>query len=150
MTFGGHVIAAASPPVEQATSCLLSSLLTRARIGSSWSTKLNYLLNEVCPCNPSAYQYDISFIGASIFSEGKVPDILQFPAITFPAEAARKAAELEKKRQAELAERQRESMAQAKLRAMGVCVAGYRWIKQDPGYRCAGGTHWVSDSQLGL
>jgi hypothetical protein len=73
-----------SPPVEQATSCLLSSLLARARIGSSCSTKLNYLLNEVCPCNPSSYQCDISFIGASIFSEGKVSDILQFPAITFP------------------------------------------------------------------
>ena len=66
------------------------------------------------------------------------------------AEAARKAAELEKKRQAELAERKRESMAQAKLRAMGVCVAGFRWIKQNSGYRCAGGSHWVSDSQLGL
>ncbi|KAJ9255512.1 hypothetical protein DTO212C5_9142 [Paecilomyces variotii] len=47
-------------------------------------------------------------------------------------------------------ERRREQKAQEKLRKMGVCVAGFRWIKQSGGYRCAGGSHWVSDAQLGL
>jgi hypothetical protein len=46
--------------------------------------------------------------------------------------------------------RRREQQALAKLREMGVCVMGYRWIKQTGGYRCAGGSHWVSDTQLGL
>ena len=46
------------------------------------------------------------------------------------------------------AERRREAAVQAKLRQMGVCVAGYQWIKQAGGYRCAGGSHWVTDQQL--
>jgi hypothetical protein len=33
---------------------------------------------------------------------------------------------------------------------MGVCVAGFTWIKQSGGYRCAGGSHWVDYSQLGI
>ncbi|KAL0570783.1 hypothetical protein V5O48_011177 [Marasmius crinis-equi] len=53
------------------------------------------------------------------------------------------------KRQQE--ERQRkEAIAQQRLQHMGVCVAGFRWIKQSGGYRCAGGGHFVSDGQLGL
>lgn len=61
--------------------------------------------------------------------------------------------ELEKiRKQREQVERnrRREQQAQAKLREMGVCVMGYRWIKQTGGYRCAGGSHWVSDAQLRL
>lgn len=46
--------------------------------------------------------------------------------------------------------RQEEMTAQAKLRKMGVCCAGFRWIKQSSGYRCAGGSHFVSDEQLEL
>jgi hypothetical protein len=48
------------------------------------------------------------------------------------------------------AERKREAEAQAKLRQMGVCVQGFQWIKQDSGYRCAGGSHYISSAQLGL
>ncbi|GMF81963.1 unnamed protein product [Aspergillus oryzae] len=61
--------------------------------------------------------------------------------------------ELEKiRKQREQVERsrRREQQAQAKLREMGVCVMGYRWVKQTGGYRCAGGSHWVSDAQLRL
>ncbi|KAF2719589.1 hypothetical protein K431DRAFT_321612 [Polychaeton citri CBS 116435] len=47
-------------------------------------------------------------------------------------------------------EQMREMVAQQKLRQMGICVAGFRWIKQTAGYRCAGGAHWVLDQQLGL
>jgi hypothetical protein len=58
------------------------------------------------------------------------------------------ARELEKKREA-LAEAHRKEQAhQQKLRAMGVCVAGFPWIKGSGGYRCAGGSHWVLDAQL--
>lgn len=55
-------------------------------------------------------------------------------------------AELEKVR----VRKEQEVKAQRKLREMGVCVAGFRWIKQASGYRCAGGSHFVSDRQLGL
>ena len=57
---------------------------------------------------------------------------------------------LQRKRQAEEERRRKEREAQKKLREMGVCCAGYRWIKQAHGYRCAGGSHYVSDAQLGL
>nr|XP_018911146.1 PREDICTED: uncharacterized protein LOC109039891 [Bemisia tabaci]XP_018911147.1 PREDICTED: uncharacterized protein LOC109039891 [Bemisia tabaci] len=53
-------------------------------------------------------------------------------------------------REAQQRERQREQEAQKKLRQMGVCPVGYRWIKQSSGYRCAGGSHFVSDQQLGF
>ena len=66
------------------------------------------------------------------------------------AERARKAAELKAREEAERLERQREAKAQAKLQTMGVCVMGYRWIKQSNGYRCAGGSHFVTNTQLGL
>lgn len=58
--------------------------------------------------------------------------------------------ELERQRQIAEENRKQEAKAQRKLREMGVCCAGFRWIKQTGGYRCAGGTHWVTDSQLGI
>ena len=57
---------------------------------------------------------------------------------------------LRKKREEEQKRRQQEQQAQEKLRHMGVCCAGFRWIKQDSGYRCAGGSHYVSNEQLGM
>lgn len=53
----------------------------------------------------------------------------------------RKRAELER-------QREKERTAQRKLRDMGVCAAGFRWIKQAFGYRCAGGFHYVSNEAL--
>ncbi|KAG1717605.1 P-loop containing nucleoside triphosphate hydrolase protein [Suillus lakei] len=41
-----------------------------------------------------------------------------------------------------------EERIQQKLRNLGVCVQGYQWIKQTSGYRCAGGWHFIHDSQL--
>ena len=66
------------------------------------------------------------------------------------AERARKAAELKAREEAARQERLREAKAQAALQSMGVCVAGFRWIKQPNGYRCAGGSHFVTNTQLGL
>ena len=66
------------------------------------------------------------------------------------AEHEAKARELEKRRQQELEEKRVEAKAQQKLRQMGVCPVGYRWIKQVGGYRCAGGLHFVSAAQLGM
>jgi hypothetical protein len=44
--------------------------------------------------------------------------------------------------------RKEEVKAQTKLRQMGVCPVGFRWIKQSTGYRCAGGSHFVSNAEL--
>jgi len=66
------------------------------------------------------------------------------------AERARKAAELKAREEAERLARQKEAQVQVKLRQMGICPAGYRWIKQAGGYRCEAGGHFVTDSQLGL
>ncbi|KAF5018987.1 hypothetical protein F66182_9005 [Fusarium sp. NRRL 66182] len=36
----------------------------------------------------------------------------------------------------------------AKLTQMGICPAGFHWIKQGDGYRCAGGAHWVPNEAI--
>lgn len=74
-----------------------------------------------------------------------------------------KAKELAAKRAREQAERklrermkqeeerkQREAQIQQKLRSMGVCVAGYEWLRNGGGYRCAGGSHFISNALLGV
>ncbi|KAL8670572.1 MAG: hypothetical protein Q9168_004900 [Polycauliona sp. 1 TL-2023] len=47
-------------------------------------------------------------------------------------------------------QKEKEVQAQRKLREMGVCAQGFQWIKQAGGYRCAGGSHFVGEQQLGL
>lgn len=66
------------------------------------------------------------------------------------AERERIQKELERQRKAELERKRLEAQAQSKLRQMGVCCQGFQWVKQSGGYRCAGGSHWVSDGQLGI
>lgn len=58
--------------------------------------------------------------------------------------------ELERQRKMLEEKRRLEAQAQQKLRQIGVCSMGYRWTKQSGGYRCAGGSHWVFDGQLGM
>ncbi len=58
--------------------------------------------------------------------------------------------ELEKRRVEELERKRKETQTQMKLRRMGICPAGFQWIKQSGGYRCTAGGHFVSDGQLGM
>jgi hypothetical protein len=58
--------------------------------------------------------------------------------------------EFDRQRQVEFERRKKEEKAQRKLREMGVCVMGFQWIKQSGGYRCGGGTHYITDGQLGM
>ena len=53
-------------------------------------------------------------------------------------------------REAEAKRRAEEARVQAKLQQVGRCVAGFAWIKQATGYRCAGGGHFVTNAALGL
>ncbi|KAH6662622.1 ATPase [Plectosphaerella plurivora] len=41
--------------------------------------------------------------------------------------------------------RKKEAEAKKKLKMRGLCPMGYEWIQQAGGYRCAGGSHFVSD-----
>ncbi|KAK0667681.1 putative AAA family ATPase [Cercophora samala] len=45
--------------------------------------------------------------------------------------------------------RRKEEAVKEKLKAMGVCPLGFAWIKQDNGYRCEGGSHFVGNVDLG-
>lgn len=66
-------------------------------------------------------------------------------------EEARRLKDIEdRKRKEKMEAMMREKQAQVKLRSMGICPAGFQWIKQEGGYRCSAGGHWVTDSQLGL
>lgn len=66
-------------------------------------------------------------------------------------ERERKAAELRRRREEEARRKQQEAVVQTKLRSMGVCVAGFQWIRSGgAGYRCEGGTHFVSNATLGI
>lgn len=47
-------------------------------------------------------------------------------------------------------EMQREMEVQKKLRNMRVYCQGFAWIKQTGGYRCAGGSHFISDDAIGV
>lgn len=66
--------------------------------------------------------------------------------------AARQEAEERRKRAQKELDRKRkeEAQVQRKLQDLGVCPVGFRWIKQAGGYRCAGGSHFVTDTQLGI
>ncbi|KAI0965474.1 P-loop containing nucleoside triphosphate hydrolase protein [Xylaria arbuscula] len=65
--------------------------------------------------------------------------------------AKRVAEEKLRKAQAEAEEKRRqEAMVQKKIRDMGICPAGFRWISDGVGYQCAGGSHYLSNGQLGI
>jgi hypothetical protein len=53
-------------------------------------------------------------------------------------------------REAEAKKRAEEARIQAKLQRIGRCVAGFEWIKQETGYRCSAGGHFVTNAALGL
>jgi hypothetical protein len=68
-------------------------------------------------------------------------------------EQERITAELERRRKQEILAamehtRELEKQHQQKLRQMGICPAGFQWIQESGGYRCAGGYHWVDIATL--
>lgn len=71
---------------------------------------------------------------------------LRLKAAAERAKRAREAARLQKLEE----EQRKEARVQQKIRQMGLCVAGFRWLKVSGGYRCAGGSHFLSNGQLGI
>lgn len=67
-------------------------------------------------------------------------------------EEARRIEEEMRKKREELARQrekiERERKLQEKLQRIGNCPAGFEWIKVSGGYRCSGGSHHVSQSEL--
>ncbi|KAJ3985164.1 P-loop containing nucleoside triphosphate hydrolase protein [Lentinula detonsa] len=61
-----------------------------------------------------------------------------------------KEAKLKAEREAQERAKKKEEEAQRKLQQMGVCEAGFAWQRQENGYRCAGGFHFVSNDRLGF
>lgn len=51
-------------------------------------------------------------------------------------------------REEDRARRKEVNKVQVKLRRIGNCEMGYQWIKQLGGWRCSGGTHFVSDGEF--
>ena len=65
--------------------------------------------------------------------------------------AKRKAEERLRKAHEEAEKKKREELeVQKKIREMGICPMGYRWVREGEGYRCGGGSHYLSNSQLGI
>lgn len=65
-------------------------------------------------------------------------------------ERAQREAALKQEQDEEEKRKREETQVRTKLRQMGVCGAGYGWVKQPGGYRCAAGICWVTDAQLGI
>ncbi|KAI2473043.1 P-loop containing nucleoside triphosphate hydrolase protein [Annulohypoxylon bovei var. microspora] len=66
-------------------------------------------------------------------------------------EQARVKRDLEERQRREREERmKRELEVKAWLKRMGCCPAGFEWVLQCGGHRCAGGSHWMADGDLGL
>ncbi|KAK4552285.1 hypothetical protein LTR86_010455 [Recurvomyces mirabilis] len=57
-------------------------------------------------------------------------------------------AEIERKRKALEEKLKQEALMKKKLAQMGRCPMGYEWIRQASGYRCAGGSHYLSDGDV--
>ncbi|KIY65706.1 P-loop containing nucleoside triphosphate hydrolase protein [Cylindrobasidium torrendii FP15055 ss-10] len=70
------------------------------------------------------------------------------------AEAARRRKQLEAdakaRRDAQEQTRKRQAEAMKRLQASGRCVAGFQWHRVGSGWRCAGGTHFASDRDIGM
>ena len=57
-------------------------------------------------------------------------------------------AELERLRRVEETRQREDARVQTRLQEIGNCVAGFRWIRHAGGYRCAGGSHYVTNAEL--
>lgn len=67
--------------------------------------------------------------------------------IKLQLELEQRRAEEERERRAK-EERERQAL-QEKLKKISSCPAGFNWYKHGFGWRCGGGSHFVSDKQLG-
>lgn len=64
------------------------------------------------------------------------------------AEVEKAAAALKKKQEEEAEKKRKELEMEQRLQYMGLCPMGYQWVRQGDGYRCTGGSHFISHSDL--
>jgi hypothetical protein len=60
----------------------------------------------------------------------------------------KKMEELQRQRELAAEEARKKELIKEKLRAIGKCPAGFVWHQVGGGWRCGGGSHYVSDSEL--
>jgi hypothetical protein len=77
-------------------------------------------------------------------------ELLRLRQLAAAAERAERERMLALQREAEEKRRKEEAKVQRKIRELGMCVAGFKWIKQPNGYRCAGGSHFLDNATLGI
>ena len=63
-------------------------------------------------------------------------------------EAIERADAEEKQRLLALERQRQQERIMERVQMIGKCCMGYQWIKQSGGYRCAGGSHFVTDKQI--
>ena len=120
----------------------------RARLGvaadAKTETKENARMAELA--NAAADEEDAGRRGALLRKREEA----RLRAHAAKVEKERKAAELAAQREAERQRKEQEAKALKKLRELGVCDAGFRWIQVGSNYHSAGGYHVVPVSSLGL
>jgi len=128
--------------------------------GSSWDQELWEALEEVC----SELGYSLEQLEALLQSSDFPPkDVLDRAMAKLGARdaesvrdslRAQKASVLSKvRRSMEEAAREKSEQEQAiqkELKKIGKCCMGFEWLKEPGGWVCAGGSHHVTDAELGL
>ena len=72
-------------------------------------------------------------------------DAAQKAAAAHKAEDDKKAQEVKKQEEVK-----KEAAVQEKIKELGLCPAGLAWVKEAGGYRCTGGTHFLTNAELGI
>lgn len=137
----------------------------------SWKGKANGLLAHISPQQDYSRDVDASLVlpiprGEAPRDLGVTDEVWEQLQTDMKAEAERdlkyqvklwlkratKFDELRQRMRKELVEieavRAEESAAREKLQSRGLCFMAYEWTRQSSGWRCAGGMHFVSDTDL--
>ena len=60
----------------------------------------------------------------------------------------KKQKEIDKRKKSSTEQNDEAEKIQSKIRSLHLCPRGFRWFKIEGGWRCKGGSHFVTDQQL--